>query len=145
MSRPVSLGSEYRLTPVRAKRLYNLINETVFQNQLTPCEITLRPMRTAWGWCVGLEKRDEYYCKIDLPPTWPFQQYAITALAHEMCHQFQWEVLTRERQRQGLPAIMSHGPSFFSWREPLAQHGIPLSVSMYHPVKFLEKHLSVLH
>jgi hypothetical protein len=145
MSRPVRLGTEYQLTPVRARRLYNLINESVFRNQLTPCEIVIRPLRSAWGWCVGLEKRDEFYCKIELPPRWPFEQYAITALAHEMCHQFQWENLTSKRHRQGLPAIMSHGPSFFLWRDALARQGIPLNVSMHHPVTFLEKHLATLH
>jgi hypothetical protein len=101
-------------------------------------------MRTAWGWCVGLEEHDRRFCKIELPPVWPFEQYVITALAHEMCHQYQWEILSAQREKLGLSAIMSHGPSFFTWRKPLGQLGIPLTVSMNSPVTFLEKHLATL-
>lgn len=144
MARPVALGLKYQLTVRRARRLYTLINREVFQNKLVPCEIVIRPMRTAWGWCVGLEKKDDLYCKIELPPVWPYEQYLITALAHEMCHQYQWEVLSAQRKKLGQSAIMSHGPSFFQWRDPLNQLGIPLTVFMHHPVIFLEKHLGTL-
>jgi len=144
MARPVALGLKYQLAPRRARHLYTLINQEVFQNKLAPCEIVIRPMRTAWGWCVGLEKHHRRFCRIELPPVWPFEQYLITALAHEMCHQYQWEILSAQRGELGLNAIMSHGPSFFEWREPLRQLGIPLTVSMVPPVTFLEKHLSVL-
>jgi len=51
-------------------------------------------------------------------------------MAHEMVHQFQWDVLSNERQSQGLDPIMSHGPSFFAWREPLAEYDIPLSTKL---------------
>jgi hypothetical protein len=51
-------------------------------------------------------------------------------MAHEMVHQFQWDILSNERQSQGLGPIMSHGPSFFAWRKPLAEYNIPLSTKI---------------
>ena len=51
-------------------------------------------------------------------------------VAHEMVHQYQWDILSNDREDQGLPPIMSHGPSFFAWREPLAEYNIPLSTKL---------------
>ena len=48
-------------------------------------------------------------------------------LAHEMVHQWQWEVLSPQRHEKGKPAIMSHGPSFYAWRKPLNEYLIPLT------------------
>jgi hypothetical protein len=141
MSRPVVLGKDYHLTPRRARRLHNLINQTIFQGKLSTCDIAIRPMKKVWGWCLGFQENDQFHCRIELPPSWPFPQYAITVLAHEMCHQYQWEIVTPRRIRQGQTYIMSHGPSFFHWRDRLNRHFIPLHESMYHPVIFFEKYL----
>jgi len=63
---------------------------------------------------------DKWFCK----------QWLITVLAHEMCHQYQWDVLGYKRVKAGQKPIMSHGPSFFIFREKLAMHGIPLRRAM---------------
>lgn len=59
---------------------------------------------------------DKWYCR----------QWLIIVLAHEMCHQYQWDVVGEKRIKQGKNPIMSHGPSFFIYRDKLAKHGIPL-------------------
>jgi hypothetical protein len=50
----------------------------------------------------------------------------ITVLAHEMVHQYQWDIYSVKRERQGLTNIMSHGPSFFEWKDRLAEFAIDL-------------------
>jgi len=55
-----------------------------------------------------------------------YNQWFITTLAHEMCHQYQWDVQGIERRKIGKEPIMSHGPSFFELRDKLKKHGISL-------------------
>jgi hypothetical protein len=57
---------------------------------------------------------------------WYSRQWLITVLAHEMCHQYQWDVQGLERLKKGKEPIMSHGPSFFVFRDKLKEHGIAL-------------------
>ena len=59
---------------------------------------------------------DKWFCK----------QWLIATLAHEMCHQYQWDILGPIRLDEGKQPILSHGPSFFVFRDKLAQHGIRL-------------------
>jgi hypothetical protein len=59
---------------------------------------------------------DKWYCK----------QWLITVLAHEMCHQYQWDIQGMERLKRGKQPLMSHGPSFFVFRDKLKKHGISL-------------------
>ena len=63
----------------------------------------------------------ELHCKF---PTW---KEFIETLAHEMVHQWQWEVLSPQRYEEGKTPIMSHGPSFYAWRKPLHKYLIPLT------------------
>ena len=62
---------------------------------------------------------DKWYCK----------QWLITVLAHEMCHQYQWDVQGPKRLKAGKEPMLSHGPSFFVFRDKLAKHGIALKNS----------------
>lgn len=141
MSRPADLGSGYRLTPRRVRRYHTIINRDIFQNKLSDCDIDIRPLKSAWGQCLGYQDQNNLYCKIQLVENWPFEQFAIAALAHEMCHQYQWEIFSARRIRHGQPTIMSHGPSFFQWRDRLIKFGIPLHGFMHHPRVFFERYL----
>jgi hypothetical protein len=60
---------------------------------------------------------------------WFCPQWFVTTLAHEMVHQFQWDVLGPERQDNGKDWLMSHGPSFYAFREDLEPHNISLKVA----------------
>lgn len=123
----------YRTTVDEVKYYYNVINEDIFRGKLIIPDILVTPRcRGYWGICQAkyllpdLKNRHLSNCSIKLMDKWFCQQWLITTLAHEMCHQYQWDIEGPKRMRMGLEPIMSHGPSFFRHREKLANHGIPL-------------------
>ena len=93
-------------------------------------EIEVMPRcRKYWGMCFAthdMPTKTESFCKIRLMDKWYCKQWLITVLAHEMCHQYQWDVQGVQRLNEGKQPIMSHGPSFFVFRDKLKKHGISL-------------------
>ena len=69
------------------------------------------------------------YCEIEMMDKWFCPQWMVTTLAHEMCHQYQWDIVGPERDEQGYKPIMSHGPTFFQFRDDLNNHYIPLKTA----------------
>jgi hypothetical protein len=111
---------------------YEKLNRYVFDRALKQPEITINSIQKAWGVCYGLEKIDintGSNCKIRLMDKWFCIQWMVTTLAHEMCHQFQWDIYGPEREEIGKRWLMSHGPSFLEHRTRLAEYNIPLKVS----------------
>lgn len=53
----------------------------------------------------------------------------ISILAHEMCHQYTWDIIGPEREQAGKERMLSHGPTFFQFKEKLSEHGISLKIS----------------
>jgi hypothetical protein len=123
----------YRTDYNEVVSLYRLINKTIFNNKLIMPTIEVMPRcRTYWGMCFGsveMPTNRKSYCKIRLMDKWYCKQWLISTLAHEMCHQYQWDVQGLQRLHQGKEPIMSHGPSFFVYRDKLAKHGISLKRS----------------
>ena len=120
----------YRTDYNEVVALYRLINKTVFNNKLEMPIIEVVPRcRKYWGLCIaGFERpaNRRSYCRIRLMDKWFCRQWLITTLAHEMCHQYQWDIEGEKREKQGMHRLMSHGPSFFTFREKLKKHGISL-------------------
>ena len=120
----------YRPTLEEAVYIYNLLNEQIFSNKLLIPEIEIMGRcRKYWGMCYGSydkPTKNKSSCKIRMMDKWYCQQWFITTLAHEMCHQYQWDVQGIERRKIGKDPIMSHGPSFFELRDKLKKHGISL-------------------
>ena len=120
----------YRTDHAEVVALYRLINKTIFNNKLIMPEIEVMPRcRKYWGMCYGstvMPTKSKSYCKIRLMDKWYCKQWLINVLAHEMCHQYQWDVEGLRRLKLGKEPIMSHGPSFFVFREKLKKLGIPL-------------------
>lgn len=120
----------YRTDYDEVVALYRLINKTIFNNKLIMPEIEVMPRcRKYWGMCFGalqMPTKSKSYCKIRLMDKWYCRQWLINVLAHEMCHQYQWDVEGMKRLNKGKEPIMSHGPSFFVFREKLKKHGICL-------------------
>lgn len=112
------------------KSLFRLINEEVFYNKLSMPKIVLKSrLRDCWGICQGADKpfrKGKSRCTIVLAERWYCKQWLIMSLAHEMVHQYQWDIYSEIRCRQGKESLMSHGPSFYIFRKRLAKHGIPL-------------------
>lgn len=81
--------------------------------------------------CMGDIYRDitGSHCRIRLMDKWFCPQWFITTLAHEMVHQYQWDVLGPEREQEGKDWLMSHGPSFYQFRPQLHEHNISLKTA----------------
>jgi hypothetical protein len=120
----------YRTTHAEVTALYRLINKTIFNNKLLMPELEVAPRcREYWGLCFGSFIRPtarKSNCKIRLMDKWYCRQWLIIVLAHEMCHQYQWDIQGMERLKRGKQPLMSHGPSFFVFRDKLKNYGISL-------------------
>lgn len=120
----------YRTTTKEAIQIFKVINKEIFDNALSLPNIIIKSHRRKyWGMCYGVNEKVKYrktFCWIELMDKWYCKQWLITVLAHEMCHQYQWDMHSKGRLEQGKPRIMSHGPSFFVFRDKLAEHGISL-------------------
>lgn len=138
---------KYRTSHREVMALFKIINREIFNNKLPTPHIEIMPRcRQYWGICIanGLYPDYEYNksnCTIRLMDKWFCKQWLITTLAHEMCHQYQWDIESHKRIREGREPIMSHGPSFFIFKEKLAKHGISLKRS--HGMKRWFKHQSM--
>jgi hypothetical protein len=60
---------------------------------------------------------------------WFCAQWAVTVIAHEMVHQHQWDIEGPKRWRKGKDFLMSHGPTFFRFRDKLEKYGISLKTA----------------
>lgn len=120
----------YRTNVDEVQFLFHLINNEVFDGVLrTPQFIVRSRCRKFWGECHGEPvdiNPEKSRCSITMSDKWYCRQWLVAMLAHEMCHQYQWDIVSAERERQGKESIMSHGPTFFIFRDRLAEHGIPL-------------------
>jgi hypothetical protein len=74
-------------------------------------------------------KKKSSQCKIRLSDKWYCKQWLINTLAHEMAHQYQWDVYSKTRHLEGKYPVMSHGPSFYTFRKQLAKYGLVLKRS----------------
>ena len=123
----IKLG--YRPTLREAKHYYKLLNRYIFGNQLTPTKIKIGRMRECWGYCDDCSSSpSDPKTQIHLTTKFPCLQFFIAVLAHEMIHQYQWEVEGPERALKGRRHMFGHGKSFFRWRRKFKKLGIPLSV-----------------
>lgn len=112
--------------------VYELINYEVFGYELYKPRLEIQShCRKYWGMCMGETYRDYTgsHCRIRMMDKFFCPQWFVTTLAHEMVHQYQWDILGPERQENGKDWLMSHGPSFFQFREHLEWHGISLKTA----------------
>jgi len=120
----------YRTNINEVTRLYKMLNWYIFDNALSMPTLEVVPRcRKYWGMCYGSYDapiRNRSSCKIRLMDKWYCKLWLVAVLAHEMCHQYQWDIQGLERRKVGKDPIMSHGPSFFVFRDRLKKHGISL-------------------
>lgn len=123
----------YRPSKKQAIYFYKLINESIFDNQLNMPEIEIMARcRKYWGMCYGEHIRIPHrqtFCKIRLMDKFYSRSWMISILAHEMCHQYTWDIIGPEREQAGKERMLSHGPTFFQFKEKLSEHGISLKIS----------------
>lgn len=121
--------------------LYKSINRHMFDNCLTLPEIQTGVLQKCWGRCIweptqqrrGSHGKTGTWCSIQLYDKWFSPQWFCTTLAHEMVHQYQWDVYRFQFQDQHGRKMFeysgAHGPSFYAWRECFESWGVPLKIS----------------
>lgn len=114
---------------------YEILNRYIFDNKLTRPKITLTQMRGAWGECEGHDfiQSTGSWCSIRISDKWYCPQWFLNTLAHEMVHQYQfdvyqWEYLEYTGKKMSVNSGW-HGPSFFMWREQFQVYGLTLKIS----------------
>lgn len=118
----------YRPSLKETIHYYELINEKIFNSHLIRPKIILQRCHGYWGKCVGYDFLQQCgsYCEIYLSDKWYCQQWFLTVLSHEMSHQYQFDIIG---PKLGKDSHMSHGPTFFKFKNKLEQHGIPLKIA----------------
>jgi hypothetical protein len=112
--------------------LYKVINRHVFDNQLKRPEIRIKQLPKQWGNCLWSNRLQPTgsHCIITMVPNWFCPQWYVQTLAHEMVHQYQWDIYRFDHlDYYGRPMFENsgaHGPSFFAWRERFADYGMYL-------------------
>lgn len=132
---------KYRPKMKEVKAIYRLINREVFYNRLPMPKIVLKRLYDALGICEGKEgpiRKTKSYCTIYLADRYYCRQWFISTLAHEMVHQYQWDIYSNIRKKRGLSRTMGHGPSFYIWRKKLARYGIALKANALHEHKWFQ-------
>lgn len=107
---------------------YNKLNKYIFENELKRPPIQLGQFKGFWGECTG---HDEYtnkgtWCTMKISDKWFCTQWFVTTLAHEMAHQYEWDVIGPYYESLGQERRMTHRMSFFIWRGKMADYGIDL-------------------
>lgn len=108
---------------------YKIINRYIFDNELRRPVIELAQTQRCWGYCQWQQCHvwNGSWCTIRLNDKWFCPQWFINTLAHEMVHQYQWDI---HRWEFGLPENSGgHGPSFFAWRDIFDYYGLTLKTS----------------
>jgi hypothetical protein len=114
---------------------YNILNRYIFDRQLRQPEIVTGRLNAAWGVCSwsSQQQASGSHCDIWLSNKWYCPQWFMNVLAHEMAHQYQWDVYRWEYQSQYgcrmYDDSAGHGPSFFMWRDRFAHYGLTLKTS----------------
>ncbi len=137
MDLPLPTISEQKRLLFRPSRhfvhhVYELINYEVFDSELYKPRLEIQShCQKYWGMCMGDIYRDSTgsHCTIRMMDKYFCPQWFVTTLAHEMVHQYQWDILGPEREKNGKDWLMSHGPSFFQFRNNLEWHGISLKTA----------------
>lgn len=114
---------------------YKKINRYVFDNQLRRPVLELGQTQRCWAYC-SWENEHQFngsFCRIRLNSNWFCPQWFVQTLAHEMVHQYQWDIYRWQHidqfGRDLDPRGGAHGPSFFAWREQFEYYGLTLKTS----------------
>lgn len=134
-SRTYQRRKSFRPTDDDVIYAYNLVNKYVFDGVLTKPEITQKSLRNMMGFCQWLPESQESgsWCRIGLMDKWFCPQWFMNTLAHEMVHQYQWDVYRWQHLEQygrGMcESSGAHGPTFYAWRERFEHYGLTLKIS----------------
>lgn len=123
---------QFRPGPADITYAYNIINRHVFKSQLQMPKITVGRVNRAWGTCQWHyeERKSGSFCDLWLADKWYCQQWFMNTLAHEMVHQWQWDIYRWDHLdyygKEMATESHGHGPSFFAWRDEFEFYGLNL-------------------
>ena len=143
LNAPLPSRSEQRRLPFRPEpqeieALYRSLNKHIFENELTQPEIYMHSIKKCWGLCNWEDVRQKRgshgkrgtWCNIELSDKWFSPQWCVAVLAHEMVHQYQWDIERFSNNGFNIHEYSgAHGPSFFAWKARFAYWGIDLKTS----------------
>lgn len=114
---------------------YKIINRYIFDNELRRPIIEIAQTKKCWAYCAWYNEHqwNGSYCNIKLNDKWFCPQWFINTLAHEMVHQYQWDVYrwnhVHKHGRDIFANSGGHGPSFFEWRDRFDHYGLTLKTA----------------
>lgn len=122
---------QYRPSMDEIISIYIILNNALFNNKLSLPKIELlKSPKRYFGECAALELLPKYKkksnCVIRLAENWCCKQFFINILAHEMVHQYQWDIESKVRLCANLKPIISHGPSFFKHKRKFKKYNLSL-------------------
>jgi len=123
---------QFRPSNADINHAYSIINRYVFDNQLTRPAIYSRTIQKAWGFCSWEDKKQPSgsWTDIHIYNKWFCPQWFMNTLAHEMAHQYQWDIYRWDHlDYHGRPMFEgsgAHGPSFYMWRDRFDYYGLNL-------------------
>ena len=146
MSASLPCKSEQKRMPFRphldeVDALYRAINRHIFDNTLTQPDILVGQMKSYWGRCNWMDAKQRHggpykngtWCQIEIADKWFCPQWFCNVLAHEMVHQWQWDIYRWEHlEKFGREMHLNsggHGPSFHRWKDTFANWGLHLKIA----------------
>ncbi len=115
--------ADFEMTETFCLYWWHWLNNAIFDGILTPpTRIELRCFRDSMGWCKPWRPNAKARrVTIGLSTDICERKEFLTILAHEMVHQWEWEVAKKWEPN------IAHGKRFFSWRGKLrVRAGLPL-------------------
>ncbi len=124
----------FRPTDDEIEYAYSILNRYVFDDCLKKPNIIQRRLKKTWGYCQWFDApMNKTWCEIHLHDRWFCAQWFMNTLAHEMAHQYQWDVYRWQHQdyygREMPVGSSAHGPSFFMWSERFTHFGLTLKTA----------------
>ena len=124
----------YKANKTEAWKWFHILNEQIFGNLLEPVDKIFISNHKNYGDVYALYYYDDKFrgkpAKISLCKRFDDEKMFVEILAHEMIHQWQWDVYRFDHLDYfGRPMFENsgaHGPSFFAWKNRFADYGLHL-------------------
>ena len=117
-------GGEFLvITPRIVRYWWGICNHALFSGKLhPPTEIVIKALKDCYGFIEANERR----VRIAISSANITRELFLTALVHEMVHQWEHETYGR----------MAHGKRFYAWRNRVKKLGLDLELDIYEPDYF---------
>ena len=135
---------QYKTNEREVRKLFHIINEELFNNKLKiPKVIVKSKMYNVWGLCKGIKLPTLHRsgCELVITKNHYCKQWLVMIIAHEMAHQYQWDILGLKKVAKGIEPSMSHGSTFFIHKKKFLKHNVPLKKVVHSRIWFDKQNL----